>query len=485
MVPARREPTSAARLRPARRYPLGHLDTWAADSIGPLIAGLRLAAGKSQLRLAALLCAASGLPTVTRHEVSRWEREERIPSRFWLGWLALVLEYPLDLLERAAAVARARRALPPVAPTASIFSPASPTRHVGARAGAHGGPASPTPAGWPHEAGAPVLRRLDDLVGGVDLAPLVTPAARAMLRQAREATGPERARLLLQAADLAQLEGWVWADAGVRDRAVRAHRRALRIAETLDDPPLVGLVLTTAAHLGLVPGGPAGALRAAQAGYLRCRVRVPSQVRALLLHRVAFAAARAGERRRSEAALARAEREYARRPAGGDPGWAYWLNDVELSAMTGRCIAALGRPRASEPLLRDSLATGRLTGRTRAVYQAWLAGVHLDSGEVEQACVQARAALLSTIQAGTVRGLRHVDAVHRRLARFGGVDAVREFAVLVAAARPYLPATAPPNRPAARHHPLAARRRPAPPPADPSAAGNGRQPAPGTDSVET
>jgi hypothetical protein len=56
--------------------------------------------------LAARLCAASGLATVTRHEVSRWEREERIPRGYWLAWLALVLDLPLERLERAAAVTR-------------------------------------------------------------------------------------------------------------------------------------------------------------------------------------------------------------------------------------------------------------------------------------------------------------------------------------------------------------------------------------------
>jgi transcriptional regulator with XRE-family HTH domain len=80
------------------------------ESIGALLARVRTAAGKSQLRLAELLCAASGTPTVTRHEVSRWEREQRLPSAYWLGWLAVVLDTPLDDLERATAMARRRRA---------------------------------------------------------------------------------------------------------------------------------------------------------------------------------------------------------------------------------------------------------------------------------------------------------------------------------------------------------------------------------------
>jgi len=79
------------------------------ETIGALLARVRAELGISQLRLAERLCATSGTPTVTRHEVSRWEREERIPSNYWLGWLALALDMPLSQLEFAAAAARRRR----------------------------------------------------------------------------------------------------------------------------------------------------------------------------------------------------------------------------------------------------------------------------------------------------------------------------------------------------------------------------------------
>jgi transcriptional regulator with XRE-family HTH domain len=79
------------------------------ESLGPLLTRVRLARGWSQLRVAELLCAASSSPTVTRNEVSRWEREERIPSVFWLGWLALVFDMTVDDLNVAAGRARRRR----------------------------------------------------------------------------------------------------------------------------------------------------------------------------------------------------------------------------------------------------------------------------------------------------------------------------------------------------------------------------------------
>ncbi|MFG2168802.1 helix-turn-helix domain-containing protein [Micromonospora chersina] len=78
--------------------------------LGPLLAELRGARGWSQRRIAAELCAAAGVPTLTRHEVSRWERQRRLPGDFWSGWLAVVLGVPGDLLAEAAA--RSRRLAP-------------------------------------------------------------------------------------------------------------------------------------------------------------------------------------------------------------------------------------------------------------------------------------------------------------------------------------------------------------------------------------
>jgi transcriptional regulator with XRE-family HTH domain len=87
------------------------------ETIGTLLARVRGEQGITQLRLAARLCAAAGVATVTRNEISRWEREERIPSGYWLSWLAVVLNVALEELERAAAAARRRRlsriAVPP------------------------------------------------------------------------------------------------------------------------------------------------------------------------------------------------------------------------------------------------------------------------------------------------------------------------------------------------------------------------------------
>jgi transcriptional regulator with XRE-family HTH domain len=85
------------------------------ESLGAVLARARLQSGRSQLRIAELLCAAAGVVTVSRHEISRWERGIRIPSHYWLCRLALVLEIDLTELERIAGLARRNRPQLPAA----------------------------------------------------------------------------------------------------------------------------------------------------------------------------------------------------------------------------------------------------------------------------------------------------------------------------------------------------------------------------------
>ncbi|WP_018353506.1 helix-turn-helix domain-containing protein [Longispora albida] len=103
------------------------------EAFGVLLLRYRLALGWSQRRLATRLCEAAGTATLSRHEVSRWERGQRVPGPFWLGWLADVLSVPEPQLAAAAARAarqhrparrlRARAARQPVTPRAAVRRP--------------------------------------------------------------------------------------------------------------------------------------------------------------------------------------------------------------------------------------------------------------------------------------------------------------------------------------------------------------------------
>lgn len=60
------------------------------SGIGRLIAQLRTDRDWSQSQFADQLARASGNPSITRNEVSRWERGTRRPRRYWLEWIAVV-----------------------------------------------------------------------------------------------------------------------------------------------------------------------------------------------------------------------------------------------------------------------------------------------------------------------------------------------------------------------------------------------------------
>lgn len=465
--PPQRSLPSASR-RPQRREPESALGS--AEPIGALLTRLRLGQGLSQLRLAELLCAASNTPTVTRHEISRWERGERIPGEFWLGWLSVVLEAPLERLEAAAAATRQpsaadrARATGPAAPLGQPLGPADllagldhgPVSDVRELAHAwlalpgrpSGGISSgrlvrtrePTQRLAALESRLADLRRIDDQVGGADLAGIVDPELRAAIGVLREVSGVRpRRRGYRLIAGYAQLAGWVYADAGALIPAVRAYRMALHAATAANDRMFGAYVLGSLSHLRLAAGEPTEALLLAQTGYTAARTDGSPLTRALLLHRIALASAQARERRSAELALADAHRAADQAQPDQEPPWLYWLDQRELTAMTGRCWTALGRPLRASQHLPEHFLPG--TGpRTVALYSLWRVRCLLALGEVERGCHLATLTLKRIVAAGSVRAVEALRRLHPLLLRHRDVPVVRRYERRVAAIRDYLPA---------------------------------------------
>ncbi|GIJ68665.1 helix-turn-helix transcriptional regulator [Virgisporangium ochraceum] len=382
----------------------------AGESLGARLAQLRVARGRTQLRLAELLCAASGSATVTRHEVSRWEREQRVPSAYWLRWLAVVLEVPLAELELAAAFARGVRAAGRRAAPAGLSVEASvepPVPSVGADDWRYWSRSAPPPgSGRPWTTAE--LRRLDDLVGGADLSPLVDEALHAVVAGVRGDPGPAGSSAV---SELAQLAGWVNADGGNAPAARVAYRLGLRVARASGDAAVVGHLLGDVAQL---TAEPVRALALARAGVEEVAHCGSAAVRALALQRVAHAAARAGDADTCEGAVIGAERLFARRRPGDDPARLYWLTDDAVAALSGRCFAVLRRPGLAVPLLSDALA-GIRGPRAVAVYTSWLAEAYLDAGVPERAAELAEEALVAAVRSGSVRAATRARALHARL----------------------------------------------------------------------
>ena len=359
-------------------------------------------------------------------------RQELLTSAH--AWLA----DPNDPLTESP-VPPARMPVPPArSPTAG--TPVPPARSL---------PTSPPASGPAPElpldaTGLARLRRLDDLVGGRDLLPAL--AGQHAVATAHVLPSRVGRRALPLVAEAAQLTGWLRADAGDLAGALHDYRLALATAARAEDRGLAAHVLGSAGHLLTACGDPRGGLLLARTGYLGVRRTGPAGLRTLLLHRIALAAALCGRRRPAEAALAAADRTAARREPAREPPWLYWLDEDELAAMSGRCLAALRRPLRAEPLLSAALTrTGQ--PRTSAVYGAWLARTYLDLGEVERACEVADAALLDAVRSGSARAAAELAVVRRRLASYRAEPAGRRHATLAAAAHRYLPAPPPPAVP--------------------------------------
>jgi transcriptional regulator with XRE-family HTH domain len=78
-------------------------------SLCSMLRDLRSQLGLSQYDLAGKLIAVSGNCSITREDVSRWERGKRIPGPYWQKWLCTVFDLPQQDVEVAAAAARRTR----------------------------------------------------------------------------------------------------------------------------------------------------------------------------------------------------------------------------------------------------------------------------------------------------------------------------------------------------------------------------------------
>lgn len=79
------------------------------ESLCSMLRELRSRHGLSQYDLAGQLNDASGNSSITREDISRWERGKRIPGPYWRKWLCAVLDLPQQDVDLAAAVARRTR----------------------------------------------------------------------------------------------------------------------------------------------------------------------------------------------------------------------------------------------------------------------------------------------------------------------------------------------------------------------------------------
>ncbi|MFJ8646059.1 helix-turn-helix domain-containing protein [Streptomyces sp. NPDC093546] len=393
---------------------------------GAYLARLRKRSGISQRRLADMLCALSGVQSVTRNEVSRWERGARVPES-WLPFIAQALSAPLADLERAAAYARGDEHghLPGSATTlAELLPPGDALEPLRARTGRRIGRDTVSALA----ARVHGLRLADDLLAGGDL---ITPAFRelsAAVHLHREATYTEETEraLLVQVGELAQIAGWIASDAGRHEEAERAYTLGISAARQAGNGPLVANLAGSLAYQHANTGREREGVELARAAVTEAGSAAPAKTRALFLDRVAWAHTRVGEAQEAMRALGEAHDALTDTDGAEEPAWAYWVSREELEVMDARVLTELRRPLRAVPLLSGVLGRYDAThARELALYRSWLAVALADANEPEQAAEEARQVIEVSGDLASERTAERSRTVLRRLQGFEDVPEVR------------------------------------------------------------
>lgn len=264
------------------------------------------------------------------------------------------------------------------------------------------------------------LRHLDDTVGSRTLLPVIRAELDQAEHLARTAsyTDASGKRLYTVIGELAQLAGWVASDAGRYQDAQRLYLSGVTAAETAGDRALGAQLLSSLAYQITNVGKREDALLIARSAVTGAPDASPL-VRALLLERLAWAAARRRDTDTTRRALDAVDDAYNQRSDGvAEPEWVYWLNQAEIDVMAARCLIELGTPAAAEPLLTRALtAYNRDHAREVALYQTWLAEGHARAGDLDAARAVLRRIDTIAIDAGSARLHRRIAAVDRLIDR--------------------------------------------------------------------
>jgi hypothetical protein len=267
------------------------------------------------------------------------------------------------------------------------------------------------------------LRHLDDTVASAQLLPVILAEVDRAEQLARQAAYPDRlgTRLLTVVAELAQLAGWVASDAGHYHHAQRLYLSGVAAADAGADRALGAQLLSSLSYQIANIGKRDDALLIARSAVTGAPDATPL-VRALLLERLAWAAARLHDTDTARRALDAVDDAYAEHTgADAEPEWVYWLNRSEIDVMAARCHIELGAPTTAEPLLTRALATyNHDHAREVALYQTWLAEGHAKTGDLDAARATLDRAASNQAHAGSIRLQRRVSAITSLINRRAG-----------------------------------------------------------------
>lgn len=267
------------------------------------------------------------------------------------------------------------------------------------------------------------LRHLDDTVSSGHLLPVITKELSEAETVAAQATYTDDlgVRLLTVIGELAQLAGWVASDAGHYPQAQHHYLSGVTAAEQAGDKTLGAQLLSCLAYQIANIGKRADGLLIARSAVKGATGATPV-VRALLLERLAWAAARLKDADTTRSALDAVDDAYDQRsPGTQEPEWVCWLDRTEINVMAGRCLIELGKPTDAEPLLNRALAAYHSSHlRETGLYQTWLAEGHARAGDLDAARATLGQARTIAAHIDSARLQRRINTIDTLIARRSG-----------------------------------------------------------------
>ncbi|MFF5456145.1 helix-turn-helix transcriptional regulator [Streptomyces sp. NPDC012950] len=328
---------------------------------------LRKKAGLTQDQEADAINAASGRPTVTRREISRWEQSENIPTNHTLGHIAVVCGVPFDELQREAKAARARRRK---ARRHDEEDPDDMKRRTVLESALIGASAAAEP--WQRlaavlqrgsrvdEASAATLidRAADLHLQELNLSPRYLQykveahldAITAVLSQA----GRHERALTIAAGETAALAGWVAWDLGEHAKADAYYKVTEKCATTAGHPPLRALALAYASY---GDHAPVNKLRYLRQAAQDVRGRGNAAAAAWVQGRYAEEAAQLGDDTQALHALERAQFAYDFADHTSEQAWVRFVTPYRMDSLA---LSVYGQLQRSELTTTADGALARL-----------------------------------------------------------------------------------------------------------------------------
>ena len=257
---------------------------------------------------------------------------------------------------------------------------------------------------------------LDNRFGGTDLVGSAAGLFRTLHDQLRTATyDPQLARdLHSAAAELAGVVGWLAFDAEVHDLARRMNRTSLSFARLAGDKSIERLTLQNSSMHAAAQGRLEEALRIARS-VLEGGGRLSPRLQALFLTRKARVLAQGGDPSALRM-LPEIRSLFLEGVSDGDPPWAWWIDERELTWHEAMIQRDLGRPgQAVTSFERSVLATPAAEVRSQYLHRAYLLQAHVDLRSWDTAEREMRHLLPLSTQVASTRTAVLLRTVLRRL----------------------------------------------------------------------